>query len=81
MNKAEKYIDESLREYCKDEKTRRKWAGLIKKRAIRFYFNSVLDSNVADEDLYEEDGKLVNLIDGLKYENDFIEKELKIFKS
>jgi len=39
----------------------RRWVKILEARAIRFYIEGKLDLLVADEDLYEEDGKYPNL--------------------
>jgi len=60
-NRLERALNRRLKEYCRNPKVRKRWAKLIIERAVRFYCNSDLDIGVAEEDLYIEDRRYVNL--------------------
>ena len=58
---TKKYLDKILSSYCSSPKLRKRWTKVITQRALRFYIEGNLDSGVASEDLYEENGKYPNL--------------------
>ena len=49
---TEKTLDNFLKPYCSDAILRKRYAAMLRERALRFYLERNFDSAVAEEDLY-----------------------------